>query len=163
MTFQSSDRKFLQFRGVLDAHCRVLLNMQHEIERLEKELDPLGREDAASEAELRNFSVFSNRQNRICTLSETRIDSAAAENATTVPAVSAERMRSVIMSDLQRKLSEYGTGSLQWYPEDSFNELVEGQITSSWKRWPEYASTSVKPGLWESGGLLRQDTSNYRF
>lgn len=108
-TFQSSDRNFLQSRGFLDAHCRVLLDLQYHIERLEREIDRLDSNDAASESELRQFSVFSNRHDRMCRLDGSRIDRAAGEvDVSTFPLEQAERTRSVILSELRHKLAEYG-------------------------------------------------------
>lgn len=39
--FQSSHRNFLQYRGFSYLHARVLSALQHDVERLEKQLDTL--------------------------------------------------------------------------------------------------------------------------
>ncbi|KAK5120562.1 hypothetical protein LTR85_006218 [Meristemomyces frigidus] len=50
-TFQSSDPNFLQYRGFSYLHCRVLLSLQHEVERLEHQLDELDRWDKGHDGE----------------------------------------------------------------------------------------------------------------
>lgn len=62
--FQSSDRSFLQFRGFLELHCRALLDLQFDIECLEKELDRLDQSDAASTLRYRRKCLISTEHDR---------------------------------------------------------------------------------------------------
>jgi hypothetical protein len=48
-TFQSSDRNFMVYRGFGYLHCRVLSDMQYEIETIEKELKKLDKWEAKRE------------------------------------------------------------------------------------------------------------------
>lgn len=98
--FQSSDRSFLQFRGFLDLHCRVLLDLQYDLECLEKELDALDQADAASISRIRQLCVLSNKEDR-----------EEAEWQRTRPGLDPaviKRSRPVVLNDLKAKLTEYG-------------------------------------------------------
>lgn len=98
--FQSSDRSFLQFRGFLDLHCRVLLDLQYDIECLEKELDALDQADATSRSRTKQLCLLSNKEDR-----------EEAEWQRTRPnqdPASTERSRPAVLKELRAKLTEYG-------------------------------------------------------
>lgn len=99
-SFQSSDRSFLQFRGFLDLHCRVLLDLQFDVECLEKELDRLDRSDASSTSRVRQKCLISTKYDR----EETEWERQQAA----LPAASTKRARPVVLDHIKTKLTEYG-------------------------------------------------------
>lgn len=98
--FQSSDRSFAQFRGFLDLHCRVLLDLQYGLECLERELDRVDRGDAASMSRVRRKRLISTKFDRQEAEWERTHRSSESE--------SAERSRPEILAEIKVKLTEYG-------------------------------------------------------
>lgn len=48
-TFLSSDRNFMQYRGFSYLHSRLILALQYDVEKIERELDRLDRWDSEHE------------------------------------------------------------------------------------------------------------------
>lgn len=84
----------------MSLHCRVLLDLQCELEVLEKELIQLDQDDAASTARQRQKCLFSAKHDR---LMWTRERQQAAFQATPVI-----RARPDILADIKAKLTGYG-------------------------------------------------------
>jgi len=103
--FLSSDRSFLQFRGFLDLHCRVLLELQYDVEQLERELNKADKSDEQS-SELRLACLSSLRRDRCETLPELETSSSSSDFS-----VPPRRARSEILADLRTKLGEYSMHS----------------------------------------------------
>lgn len=87
----SSDRNFMVYRGFSYLHARVLLYMQYNIERLEKELDRLDDTDSKNG----NQSMLGCRA---------RDDMKSRQAATG----GASRTRLDVFAELKQQLSDYG-------------------------------------------------------
>jgi len=98
--FQCSDRNFLHFRGFLDLHARVTLDLQFDIECIERELDALDRWDKESGLPNRLGSLqCKDRDRRASTIDKMPAEFVQAGFTRTRP----EAMR-----ELRSKLMQYG-------------------------------------------------------
>ena len=100
--FASSDRNFLQFRGFLELHTRVVLDVQYEIEVLEKELNELDGWDAHHGDDDRRTCLTSNKNDRVNNVED------MPDKWQEYPEFDFTRTRPVVLAELRRKLMEYG-------------------------------------------------------
>jgi hypothetical protein len=92
---QSSDRSFLQFRGFGYLHCRVLCDLQHGIECLERELDDLDQHD--KDEDPRRLHSRKNDQ-----------DKSDQDPGASLYPDDIRRNRPEVLRELKEKLMEYG-------------------------------------------------------
>ena len=97
--FQSSDGNFLQYRGFLYLHSRLLSNLQYEIECLEEELKALDEWDLECKDSKRAKCLkCKERDDR-----QSKFDRMPADFKSQF-----ERTRPQLMVELRTKLMEYG-------------------------------------------------------
>ena len=101
--FTSSDRNFLQYRCFLELHSRVVLDLQYDIQLLEKELDELDRWDSRSADKKRRKCLTCNQHDRNSNLDK------MPEEWKEYPYFKFTRTRPDVLAELRRKLLEYGT------------------------------------------------------
>lgn len=115
-TFQSSDRNFLQYRGFVYLHSRVLSDMQFDIEQIETELDDLDRWEKDN-GDLRKLSCKRRDSHKT-----------AEELACAGWPAHLTRCRPLVLADLRAKLLEYGKWSYvsccQSFPLTSEDEFL---------------------------------------
>ena len=98
--FQSSDRNFLQYRGFLYLHSRLLSSLQYDIELLEKELQRLDHWDIDCKDERRERCLgCRERDDRL-----SRLDRLPDEHK----AKFKQRTRPQVVAELGEKLMQYG-------------------------------------------------------
>ena len=99
-TFQSSDRNFMHYRGFFDLHSRLLLELQFNVESLERELDRLDAWDSNSGEEKRQICLRSKAKDHTYSKLERMPDAFQGEF---------EKTRPEVFAELKQKLLEYGT------------------------------------------------------
>lgn len=104
-TFQCSDRNFLHYRGFLDLHSRLLLDLQYDIESLETELDELDEWDMTC--------AIGTRSDCLRCKSRDRRESDINDMPEEFHEAGFIRTRPEVMKELHVKLMEYDNALLQ--------------------------------------------------
>jgi hypothetical protein len=102
--FTSSDRSFLQYRCFLELHSRVVLDLQYDIQLLEKELDELDRWDSRCTDKKMRKCLTCNQHDR------NRDVDKMPEEWKEYPYFRFTRTRPEVLAELRIKLLEYGRG-----------------------------------------------------